>query len=108
MIAHGLDRIHGNIHRAHDGAGAVSFAGGFSAFDLEDTENVGDAEYCTVWTGIFAPWAFNEERKYERGAEDDQAADGDFGAPEVEEGEVRVVFGEDERSAGGGNVHHPG
>ncbi len=61
MIVNGGLGIHGDVHRAHDRAGAIGLAGGFAAADAEDAKHVAQAKHCTVRAGIFAPGAFNEE-----------------------------------------------
>ena len=58
MITDNLYAIHWDIHWAHDRAGAVRFAGGFSAFDGEHAEEVCNSQHRSVWAGIFTPWAF--------------------------------------------------
>lgn len=60
MVADRFDRVNGDVHRAHDRTCAVRFAGGFNAADLEDAEEIGDAEDRAVRAGVFAPRTFNK------------------------------------------------
>ena len=60
VVADSFDRVHFDVHRAHDRAGAVCFAGGLSAFDGEDAEEIGNSEHGSVRAGILAPRAFYE------------------------------------------------
>ena len=104
MITDDLYAIHRDVHRAHDRAGAIRFAGGLSSFDREHTKQVCNSQHRAVRTGILAPRSFDEDREYERGTEDEQGGGCDLGAPEVEERKVGVVRFEDELSACGSDV----
>ena len=104
MITNNFDAIHGDIHGAHDRAGAVRFAGGLSAFDGENTEQVCNSQHCAIRTGIFAPGTFHKDGEHQCNTENGDGAPGYFCAPEVEQGKVRVVGFEDQDPASGGDI----
>ena len=107
MIAHGLYSVNRDVHRTHDRTGAVGLAGRFRAFDRENTEQVRESQHRAVRTGVLAPWALYEESESKCEPKDCECGPGHLAAPEVEEGEVRVIVCEDERATGGCDVDHP-
>ena len=108
MVSDNLYAVHRDVHRAHDRARAVRFASGFSAFDREHAKQVGNSQHRAVGTGILAPRSFNKDREQKRPAKNDEGSPGYFRAPEVEQGKVRIVGFEDQNSACGCDIQHPG
>ena len=108
MVADNLYAIHRDVHRAHDRAGAIRFAGGFRAFDGEHTEQVCNSQHRAIRTGIFAPGTFHKDREQKRNTKNGDGAPGYFRAPEVEQGKVWIVGFEDQGPACGCDIQHPG
>ena len=104
MITDDLYAIHRDVHRAHDRAGAIRFAGGLGAFDREHAEQVCNSQYRAIRTGVFTPGTFDKNREYKRDAQNGDGTPCHFGAPEVEQGKVGIVGFEDQSPAGGGDI----
>lgn len=108
MVTDDLLAIHGDVHWAHDRAGAICFAGEFGAFDGEHAEQVRNSQHCAIRTGIFTPRSFDEDRKQKCDAENGYGAPSHFRAPEIEQGKVGIIGFKDQRPGCGGDVQHPG
>ena len=53
MVANDFLRVHLDIHRAHDRAGAVCFAAYLGAFYGEHPKQVCNSQHRTIRTGVF-------------------------------------------------------
>ena len=104
MVADNLHAIHGDVHGAHDRAGAVRFAGGLSTLDREHAEQIRHSQHRAIRTCVLAPWTFHKNRERQRNNENGDSTPRHFRAPEVEQGKVWVVCFEDQGPAGGCDV----
>lgn len=108
MITNGVFRINWDVHRTQNGAGAIGLAGSFTAADTKDAEQVAQAKNCSIRARIFTPGTFNEKRETKSDCQNDNTSDGNFTAPQVEQGEIWVNVGKHECAGGGSHVDDPG
>ncbi len=65
MVMHYHLAVYRDVHRAHDRAGAVGFAGACISPDAENAEKVGNPQHGAVRTGVFAPRSLDKKREHQ-------------------------------------------
>jgi hypothetical protein len=59
-VSHYLHLADLDVHRTIDVAGAIQLAGGGSAADFEEPEQVAQSQHSAIGAGVLAPWSLYE------------------------------------------------